>query len=442
MKKSISVLFCLLPFFLIAQTEPQTGIKFQDLDGWTNVQAKAKQENKYIFIDFYATWCGPCKSMDKNIYPLDSIGNFVNEHFLSIKVQIDSTAGDNEQVKKWYTDARHLASEYKIKSLPTFLFFTPDGKLVHKDIGYQPSPAFMALVHNALNPEKQYFAMLDAFRQGKLSYPNTFNLAEMSRAFGENEIANAASKKYIDDYLLKQDEKSLYTPQNLLFMATFMSGSQDKAFQFFYNHIDKIDGAMKTKGYAWNTLDPIIEREEINAHIYTDGKPFHSITETPDWNALYAKIKDKYSPGYADRVVLWAKVKWLEHKKEWAEYTKHVIRRVEKYGPYIKIFPYTSVSASDLQAWNYCAWEVFTYSNDKDDLKTALSWSEKVVTSDSSHDANFTDTYANILYKMGRLSEALPIEEKAFATAQPALAKGIGENLEKMKKGEPTWSTK
>ena len=35
----------------------------------------ARAEKKQVFIDFYTSWCGPCKMMKKNIFPLKDVGN-------------------------------------------------------------------------------------------------------------------------------------------------------------------------------------------------------------------------------------------------------------------------------------------------------------------------------------------------------------------------------
>ena len=43
------------------------GIHFEQGLSWKDILAKAKAEHKYIFVDCYATWCGPCKYMDKNV---------------------------------------------------------------------------------------------------------------------------------------------------------------------------------------------------------------------------------------------------------------------------------------------------------------------------------------------------------------------------------------
>ena len=48
--------------FLASNARSQkNGIYFENSLTWEQVEQKAKDENKYIFIDCYATWCGPCK---------------------------------------------------------------------------------------------------------------------------------------------------------------------------------------------------------------------------------------------------------------------------------------------------------------------------------------------------------------------------------------------
>ncbi len=46
---------------------------------------KAKTENKLIFIDVYTAWCGPCKKMDKLVFTNDTVADFFNQYFVSIK---------------------------------------------------------------------------------------------------------------------------------------------------------------------------------------------------------------------------------------------------------------------------------------------------------------------------------------------------------------------
>src|SRR6185436_18638659 len=113
-------------------TEAQTnkGIKWTSGLTWEQVKQKAKQENKYIFIDCYTTWCGPCKMMDMQVYPNASVSSYFNEHFISVKVQMDKTNKDDKEIKKWYATAEAMITDYKIEGYPSFVFLSPDGTIV------------------------------------------------------------------------------------------------------------------------------------------------------------------------------------------------------------------------------------------------------------------------------------------------------------------------
>ncbi|WP_449435444.1 thioredoxin family protein [Pedobacter steynii] len=73
-------------------TAQAQGIKFEENLSWAQIQAKAKAENKYILMDTYATWCGPCKQMSAETFPQKEAGDFINDKFVSVKVQMDQTA--------------------------------------------------------------------------------------------------------------------------------------------------------------------------------------------------------------------------------------------------------------------------------------------------------------------------------------------------------------
>src|SRR5688500_7757549 len=94
---------CLLAMLCILCTTigKAQGIKWTTGLTWEQINQKAKTENKYIFLDLYATWCGPCKEMDKSVYPNDTVGLFFNNKFVSVKVQMDRTKKDNAFIQSW-----------------------------------------------------------------------------------------------------------------------------------------------------------------------------------------------------------------------------------------------------------------------------------------------------------------------------------------------------
>ena len=107
MKRYIYALVALLMFVspLYAQ-ENTTGISFFK-GTFEEALVKAKQENKPLFVDFYAVWCVPCKKMAKTVFTQEAVGKYFNEHFISL--QLDAEKGENVQIAK----------NYKVVALPS-----------------------------------------------------------------------------------------------------------------------------------------------------------------------------------------------------------------------------------------------------------------------------------------------------------------------------------
>ena len=113
----LSVAFLLFPLLCFSQ-----GITFEQ-GSWSEVLAKAKQTNKPVFVDVYASWCGPCKTMSKEIFPLKSVGDVYNASFVCY--QIDAEKGEGVE----------LANKYNVTAYPTYLFVKADGTLFSRELG-------------------------------------------------------------------------------------------------------------------------------------------------------------------------------------------------------------------------------------------------------------------------------------------------------------------
>lgn len=440
-----------IPFLVCAQ--PATGIRFEQTLSWTAIKEKAKKENKFIFVDCYATWCGPCKQMGKEIYPLKTVGDYFNEHFVSVKVQMDSTAKDNEGVKKWRIDAHKLDEVYNINAYPTFLFFSPDGQIVHRISAGMNDAAFLQLGKDAIFPEKQNYTLLDRFRKGKRDTAKMKELAEFAKSIGEEKLAGKIAKAYIgnvkeqnlltienikfvwqyaDDLRhvqklinqlmeqLKDDE--LFKRENLDLVSQFLDNSGTLQFQFFNANIDTINDIMQNHDFVQGAIRGVIRKEEIDSRLWPNGK---AIAGEPDWNNLTKTIAEKYNSDYACYVILDSKIAWYGSHKNWKYYTKFLIEKVETYG-----------SNGYPHFYNDNAWIIFERSANRKELYRALSWARRQVKADPTY-SNYLDTYANILYKLGKKNEAMRWEKKArqLSPDDPLYV----ETIRKMEKGEPTW---
>ena len=198
-----SILF-FLSFSVFSQQPPQdrdqgnTGVHFVNGMSWEQVKEKAKTENKYIFLDCYASWCGPCKAMDRETYPKEKVGNYMNEHFISLKVQADTSKQDDDRIKQFYRDAHFLMHEYKINAFLYFLFFSPDGKFVHKEVGFKGEDDLISISKDAMNPNKQFCTLVEKFKEHNLDTSYMKVLARNASSLGDKELAWKIANEYID----------------------------------------------------------------------------------------------------------------------------------------------------------------------------------------------------------------------------------------------------
>jgi thioredoxin-related protein len=428
MKKLLSFLV-LAPLIGLGQ-----GVHFESGLSWQQILAKAKAENKYIFVDCYASWCGPCKKMDQDVYPKDSVGSVVNPRFVCVKVQLDTSKIDDEAVKAWYADAHALMAAYKISAFPTFLFFSPAGELVHRGLGYQQPKDFAQLAMEAVDPHKQYYGLVTGYRSGDRDYAVMPSLANHAKAYNDKALADSIAADYLHGYLDKLSNTGICTKPNLDFIAGFAKvlTSKDQVFKCIWEHPELADTAMHDKDFAKRVMNYMITKEEITPLTTLAKKE----GKEPDWEMIGRNIQHKYGVAWVEENVVNAKIGWYRAEKDWKNYTKCLVRRMDLIG--LQNIPNDFWGRFSL---NNSAWDIFLYSDNKEDLEKAMAWSEWVIQRDPT--GAHMDTKANLLYKLGKKEEALALEAKAVQAtpkSQSANFKSISANFEKMEHDEPTWA--
>ena len=87
------------------------------------------QSEKLVVVDFWATWCGPCRMLSPILDEVE-----------------EEMAGQMEVVKVNVDDADEVAAQYRIMSIPTLLFFK-NGQIVDKTVGAMPKPALVEKIN-------------------------------------------------------------------------------------------------------------------------------------------------------------------------------------------------------------------------------------------------------------------------------------------------------
>ncbi len=93
-------------------------------ENFEDIFDKAAEKKMPIFIDFYASWCAPCKKMDKEVFTDPKVRGLFNESYLSLKVN-----GETGEGKK-------LAKNYQVRGYPTLLFLNAKGEIINRILGY------------------------------------------------------------------------------------------------------------------------------------------------------------------------------------------------------------------------------------------------------------------------------------------------------------------
>ena len=114
-------------------------IRFEEI-GLKDVMAKAKKENRLIFIDAYTDYCQPCMLMVKNVFSLNAVADFYNQNFINLKMH--------------FGKEKELAEKYGTSGYPAFLFINGDGKLVYMESGYTEGDEFIGYGKTALEKAK------------------------------------------------------------------------------------------------------------------------------------------------------------------------------------------------------------------------------------------------------------------------------------------------
>ena len=451
------------------------GIKFEKHLTWSQIKAKAKAENKFIFMDCYATWCGPCKVMAQYVFPKKDVGVFFNAHFINVAVQIDHTAKDADDVKQWYADADVIASKYGVVAFPTYLFFSPDGEAVDRLVGGFKADNFIVKAKDALKPEKQYYTLMNGVQKHLGDSVYLRHALETSEISEDEKNAAKIAGYYIE--CLKAPFKIEIV--NLIIHSN--PASTDPAFQFLLKNAPKIDQILtennRFKRYdryvedklgrtiASETITPLFDGENKIIDFNTIAEPlltqypslkpeFQLILKQhfvncierklnswlytkdaglPDWDNIDLKLKALF-PGIDFNLMLAKKQpEYYAKKLMWSECEKTTIALLDHYG--------NQFSTRDLNnyVWDY----LFMHAKDTQSLEYALKWGKRAIDLQPEYYAAI-DTYANVLYKAGKISEAVDMEYKAISKAEADqdedMIKDLKANLQKMQKGKPTWT--
>ena len=200
----------------------------------------AKAEGKTLFIDFYTEWCGPCKRMARDVFPLKEVGDYMNAKFVCLK--IDAEKGEGVE----------LAERFGIKAYPTFITVSTDGKELGRREGGMTASQLPVLVERMLDPDLTPARMKERYEGGE----RTPALMEAYASYLREEAYNANSgmeeqiaavDKMVQDYFAGLPDADRLKPENLFIYTDFSHDVDAPSARFMAERRNDFPAGMKER---------------------------------------------------------------------------------------------------------------------------------------------------------------------------------------------------
>lgn len=366
------------PILLLLSTTAQAqGIVFET-GNWENILKKAADQNKPIFVDAYTTWCGPCKWMAKNTFTDEKVGAFFTENYLAYKMDMEKGEGPA------------FAKKHQVNAYPTLLYFTADGRMVHKVVGGMDAVNFVSASKDALNPAKQLAMLIEKYENGNRDKKFINNYLNAMSKSGSN--ISVVFKEYWAR--LRDVEKQSEPVLKLMTTASdYFSDIKGDYFSYFYTN---------KRAYQDVAGEDMVQ-DLLN---YAYNRAIYKYIASAD-KQVQKKIKEALLVYYPEKKK--ELVKQLKYYQLQNETPPNTAKVKKARAVYFKVCTNTT-------ELNSAAWKVYMSEDDSEVVKEALTWIDRAISLESSYFC--LDTKAALLYKDKNYEAA-----KQFATEALAAAK-------------------
>jgi len=333
----LNILFVLCFSIMILSANSQSKEIDFEKGSFSEIKAKAKKENKLIFMDCYTTWCGPCKMMAKETFTNDTVYQFYNEHFINCSFDMEKGEGIE------------LAKNYKVGCYPTLLFIDGDGKIVHRSAGYMGVSDFMKFSDVAMNSQKNFSSIEKNYQNNKENglFVVEFIKILSSSCMNYNEV--------LQNYLSIQKEEDLINEYNWGVISKFVTDINSKEFKYVLNHLD-----LFRDKYTASEVNQFLAASFSTALRDYGQDSRKTIT---DLENLFLVIKNTNLKGFTDTVLFYNELNFYSAKKDWKSYIALAMKDGDRF--------------LNLDNTNEICWNIYLNSDDKKVLNKAIKWMVK-----------------------------------------------------------------
>lgn len=147
----------LLLIYAFAYNLNAQGISFYE-GTWKEALEEAKKDDKIVFVDSYAQWCGPCKRMAKTEFTKEEVGEFYNKNFINVKLDMEAS------------DGMSFGSKYPVSAFPTLFYLDSQGNILKKVTGGQKAEQLIELGKVAIKSYDKTEGLQKMYDEGKRDF--------------------------------------------------------------------------------------------------------------------------------------------------------------------------------------------------------------------------------------------------------------------------------
>lgn len=349
----------------------------------------ALQQQKLLIVDFYTTWCVPCKMLDKAIFKNDSIAGEISKNFIVLRYDAENDSLYN------------LSLKHHVCSYPTTVVLTGEGRLIHKMFGTGgPKP----LVENYTNLLRE---SIQLNKQGKYAegFLTTID-PDAYPVFYKNYVRGIAD--------IKPDNLSNYWTNNTdlqsevsLAILAYFGKAPGHVTDYFVQHKTDYE-----KRFGKADVKFIIDRmasEKFSAAITRKDEVLYK--------AAVKFAKQHLSPGDAQQYINNYSPEMYIAKGAWSKATDLIEEQVRR----------KTIGENGI---NYFCWKVYEQCDEKKVIDRAVHLMKNITFINPSF--AMLDTYARLLSRNGSKQEAITTMKRAIVIGK--------ENNENTKESEEALS--
>lgn len=290
----------------------EDGVNFVEGKTLSEALAMARESGKMVFVDCYTTWCGPCRMMSAEVFPQKKMGDYFNEKFVNLKVDMEKGEGPE------------LGKRFEVRAYPTFLFLDAEGEEVNRIVGGDPDvDRFLAQVKRGMEG-KGVAAMEARYDEGERDTTFLLDYLEVLEAAYDSR----KNEEVVAELLKGREADMLSNPRCYQAFLKYNASPLSEAFRYVSSHKDEFyarygkDDLDRMMSMAWMSYPRTFVRKDA------DGK----VTYDKEGMAGYVEEMKKQGVENRDEIVLLSDINVAEATGDWNAYADGCSRYIKEYG--------------------------------------------------------------------------------------------------------------